>query len=88
MNGGGGNDTFRFNDAFGDDTITGFDANPAGGGQDRLDIAALGITAITFASGVAIVQQGANTLVTIGDDTITLNGVNVAAVTEADFILA
>ncbi|MCR6636864.1 peroxidase family protein [Devosia sp.] len=88
MNGGGGNDTFRFNDAFGDDTISGFDANPAGGGQDRLDIAALGITAITFASGVAIVQQGANTLVTIGDDTITLNGVNVAAVTEADFILA
>ena len=58
MNGGNNADTFTFAAAFGADTITGFDANPAGtgntAGQDRLDISALGITAATFAANVTI----------------------------------
>ena len=49
MNGGTGNDTFVFATGFGNDTISGFDANPTGG-QDLLDISGLGITAATFAA--------------------------------------
>ena len=77
MNGGAGNDTFVFAAAgFGGDTITGFDANPGGGGQDRLDISGLGINAAAFAGSVSIALVAGNTLVTIGADTIQLNGVN------------
>ena len=54
MNGGAGNDIFVFAPGFGNDTIAGFDANAAGGGQDLLDISALGITAATFAAEVTI----------------------------------
>ena len=55
MNGGAGNDIFVFAAGFGNDTITGFDAN-ATGGQDLLNIAALGITAATFATLVTITR--------------------------------
>jgi Ca2+-binding RTX toxin-like protein len=82
-----GNHTFVFGPGFGNDQISGFDAAP-GGGQDHLDIVEFGITAATFAASVAIAQDGANTVVTIGSDTITLLGANAAAVTETDFILA
>ena len=75
MNGGTGNDTFVFATGFGNDTISGFDANPTGG-QDLLDISGLGITAATFAANVTITDLGANMQVTIGTDTITLMGVN------------
>ncbi|MCK7481286.1 MAG: hypothetical protein M0C28_31950 [Candidatus Moduliflexus flocculans] len=44
MNGGAGNDIFVFAAGFGNDQIAGFDANLAGGGQDLLDISALGLT--------------------------------------------
>jgi len=90
MNGGADNDTFVFAAGFGADTINGFDANPTGG-QDLLDISALGITAATFGSSVLIQDLGANTLVMIGVDAILLNGVNGTApnvITQADFILA
>ncbi|MGE0741153.1 MAG: peroxidase family protein [Hyphomonadaceae bacterium] len=90
MTGGGGNDVFILGAGFGQDTITDFDANPAGG-QDRLDVTALGITAANFAARVTITDLGADTLVTIdGTDTITLLGVNgagTAVITSADFIL-
>jgi len=85
--GGAGNDFFVFETGFGNDTITTFDAAP-GGGQDLLDIRGTGVTALTFGAAVVIQQSGANTLVTIGADTITLVGVNSAAVTQADFIVA
>jgi Ca2+-binding RTX toxin-like protein len=85
--GGAGNDRFVFATGFDDDTIVTFDANPAGG-QDRLDISGTGVTSFTFGAAVSVQQAGANTLITIGDDTITLIGVNQAAVTEIDFILA
>ena len=97
LNGNAGNDTFRFEAGFGADTITGFDANPAGGGQDRLDISALGITAATFNASVALTATGgggANTLVTIaGAGSFTVLGAAPAGpvaqrVTIDDFILA
>jgi Ca2+-binding RTX toxin-like protein len=88
MNGGAGNDVFVFGAGFGGDTIqAGFDADPAGG-QDRLDISALGITAATFAANVTI-AGGANTLVVIaGAGSISLQGVAPAEITVADFLLA
>ncbi|WP_280283001.1 calcium-binding protein, partial [Pseudomonas sp. BN415] len=88
LSGGGGNDVFQFGAGFGQDQILDFDANPAGG-QDRMDIAGLGITAATFAANVSIADLGANTQVTIGANSITLVGVaDATTVTQADFILA
>ena len=75
---------------FGNDVITDFDANPAGG-QDRLDISAFGVTSATFMARVAIDDLGADTLVTIDQDpaqTVRLAGIgNAAIVTQQDFIL-
>src|SRR5262249_15754818 len=48
MDGGAGNDTFVFGPGFGADVINGFDANPAGTGQDLLDLRSAGITAANF----------------------------------------
>jgi Ca2+-binding RTX toxin-like protein len=85
--GGSGSDAFVFAAGFGQDGILDFDANPAGG-QDLLNVAALGITAATFAANVAITDVGANTRVAIGTNVITLVGVTDATtVTQADFIL-
>ncbi|NQD54632.1 calcium-binding protein, partial [Pseudomonas sp. CM25] len=66
-----------------------FDAIAAGG-QDRLDITGLNITAATFAASVTIADVGADTLVSIGAaDSIRLVGVaDATTVTVADFILA
>ena len=50
-----GNDTLVFAAGFGDDVVTGFDSNAAGG-QDRLDVTALDITAANFAASVSIAQ--------------------------------
>lgn len=65
------------------------DAAPAGG-QDRLDITALNITAASFAVNVSIADVGDDTLVSFGGpDSIRLVGVaDAASVTAADFILA
>jgi Ca2+-binding RTX toxin-like protein len=89
MTGGTGNDIFRFATGFGQDIITDFDANPAGG-QDRLHIAALGINAGNFGANVSISADAGNTLISFTGvtDTITLVGVNAATVTQQDFILA
>ncbi|OGB28861.1 MAG: hypothetical protein A3I16_03615 [Burkholderiales bacterium RIFCSPLOWO2_02_FULL_66_35] len=87
MNGGAGNDIFVFGSGFGQDVITGFDANPASG-QDLLNISALGITAGNFGANVVISAVGVDTFIDIGADSITLVGVNAATVTQQDFILA
>ena len=90
MDGGSGNDIFVFGPDFGNDTIRSFDAN-ARGGQDRLDISQLGVTADDFASKVTIADLGEDTLVTIGEDSILLQGVdgnNNDAITQSDFLLA
>ncbi|WP_271408500.1 peroxidase family protein [Pseudomonas sp. Q1-7] len=87
MSGGAGNDIFMFGPGFGHDVILDFDANPAGG-QDRLHVADLGITAANFAASVSITSQGADTLVTIGANSITLVGVaDATTVTLADFLV-
>ncbi|MCC7282643.1 MAG: hypothetical protein IT556_09690 [Acetobacteraceae bacterium] len=89
--GGAAADVFVFGPAFGSDTINDFDANPAGG-QDLLNIAALGITAATFAASVLVTDLGDHTDITIaGAGSILLNNVNgvgANAITQADFILA
>ena len=84
-----GNDVFQFAAGFGNDLIISFDAIAAGG-QDRLDITGLNITAATFAASVTIADVGADTLVSIGAaDSIRLVGVaDATTVTVADFILA
>jgi Ca2+-binding RTX toxin-like protein len=90
MDGGKGNDTFVFAAGFGDDTIRGFDANGRRG-QDLLDISSYGFDDPgEFAANVSIADMGNYTVVTIGDDTITLLGVTGAgnnAITQADFII-
>jgi Ca2+-binding RTX toxin-like protein len=88
MNGGSGNDFFVFAAGFGHDIIQDFDANPLGG-QDKLNVSALGITAVTFASSVNITDIGADTLVQIGANSITLLGIDDATtVSMTDFVLA
>ena len=99
MNGGANNDKFVFAKNFGDDIISlkGFDANPRGG-QDKLDFSAFKwIDDGNFDSAVKITVgqfDGAgaqDTRVSIGENTITLigvNGVNDNAITQQDFILA
>ncbi len=94
---GGGNDTFVFAPGFGNDVVTAFDANP-GGGQDQLDLSALGITAVNFGASVVITDLGTDMLVEIDVDglgtatgSITLQGVNgvgANSITQQDFILA
>ncbi|SDA59307.1 Ca2+-binding protein, RTX toxin-related [Pseudomonas sp. NFPP33] len=86
-----GNDILVFGPNFGNDTIIGFDANPAGG-QDLLNIAAFNLTAATFASRVSIADAGSDVLVTVnGADggSIRLVGVtDHTSVTITDFQLA
>ncbi|MNQ94597.1 Bifunctional hemolysin/adenylate cyclase precursor [compost metagenome] len=89
MDASSGNDIFLFAAGFGTDRITGFDVN-AGGGQDRINIAALNITAATFASRVTIIDAGADTLLNFGGaDSIRLVGVaDATTVTATDFLLS
>jgi Ca2+-binding RTX toxin-like protein len=91
MNGGAQNDVFVFAAGFGADTIQNFDADVGNGGQDLLDLTALGITATTFAANVTIADLGGDTRVTIGANTILLLGVNgdgANSIQQADFLLA
>ncbi|MCO6060364.1 calcium-binding protein, partial [Pseudomonas sp. MOB-449] len=85
---GAGADTFVFGAGFGQDRVLGFDANPVGG-QDLLNIAALGITAANFAANVVTTDIGADTRVIIGANSITLVGVaDATTITQADFIVS
>jgi Ca2+-binding RTX toxin-like protein len=87
MNGGADNDTFLFAAGFGNDTIGGFDSNPAGG-QDLLDIRAFGFTTLTGNVTIAAAGlTGADTLITIGADTVTLTGVLAGTIDATDFLL-
>ena len=90
LTGGWGSDTFVFAPNSGNDVVTDFDANPAGG-QDLLDISAFGVTSAEFAARVNIADVGADTLVTIDGNaaqTIRLVGIGIATtVTQADFLL-
>jgi len=88
LQGGGGLNVFRYLAAFGADTIQAtFDANPTGG-QDKIDLSALGVTSANFSTRVTIQANFTvglttnNTLITVKDaanvvlGTITLIGVS------------
>jgi Ca2+-binding RTX toxin-like protein len=85
---------YAFGLGSGQDIIQLFDSNP-GGGQDRLDVVARGITAANFASRVTIgsVTNPDGTIdvlvsFTGTTDTIHIQGIAANTVTSADFILA
>jgi Ca2+-binding RTX toxin-like protein len=97
INTGTGNDRIVLRVGFGNDSINQFDANPTGG-QDLLDVSALGINAFNFDASVTINDLGANTQVLINVDganlvtgSITLFGVNgtgANSITIQDFLLS
>ena len=89
LDGGLGNDILVFGAGFGADTVIGFDSDAAGG-QDLLDLTALGVTAATFAARVQITDSGDSlTVVVEGGGTFVLQNVaSTAQLTTADFILA
>ena len=90
LTGGLGNSTFVYAAGDGSDTISDFDAW-AVDGQDYLDISAFGITASDFATRVAVIDVGVDTVVRIDNDVfITLRNVTGDgdnSVSIADFIL-
>ncbi|HEV7257266.1 MAG TPA: peroxidase family protein [Bosea sp. (in: a-proteobacteria)] len=98
---GGGFNTVVYNaTGFGSDVVNSFDANAANGGQDRIDLSGLGITAATFASRVTLANVAGNAVLAtvLNADgslagTIRINAASVTngnnnQVTVADFILA
>jgi Ca2+-binding RTX toxin-like protein len=98
VDGGAGTDTIRVEGTFGNDVVNNFDANP-NGGQDRVDLSALGITAANFTQRVTIQSTGGfspDTRITVRNaqgvvaGTILLNNVNPnnGNVNQADFILS
>ena len=73
MTGGGQGDVFVFGGNSGADVITDYRV-----GQDHLQIGA--------ARDVAVLAQGADTVITFGDDRVVLMGVAADQITSADFI--
>ena len=81
-----GNDRIVLTAASGADRVVGFDSNSAGG-QDRIDLSGLGITATNFTSRVSMTAQGADTLISIvGAGTILLEGVAASTINGTDFL--
>ncbi len=83
---GAGNDVVVFAIGDGTNRVNGFDANPTGG-QDRLDVQALGISAASFAAAVVRTQVGGDTRIQIGSVVIILTGITVGTISATDFIL-
>ncbi|KMW57774.1 Alkaline phosphatase [Candidatus Rhodobacter oscarellae] len=85
MNGEGGSDVFVFFDGHGSDTIQGFEAT-----NDLEDIDLAGVAGLTsFAQMVAtnaITQVGGDVVIDTGTGTITLAGVSLGDLDQADFI--
>jgi Ca2+-binding RTX toxin-like protein len=80
----GGNDTLIFAAGSGADVVFGFDSDPAGG-QDLLNLAGRGFTAASIGGAITIAAAGADTLITIGPDTIRLFGVASNTISASDF---
>ncbi|MEL6208515.1 MAG: hypothetical protein AAFR47_24985, partial [Pseudomonadota bacterium] len=79
LTGGAEADTFRFEDAFGTDTITDF--------EDGIDVIDLqNITLVGGFGGLTITQNGSDARVDTGQGVIVLEGVDAADLSEADFI--
>ena len=89
LDGGLGNDILVFGAGFGSDSVLGFDSDPLGG-QDLLDLSALGVTSATFAARVHVTDTGTSlTVVVDGGGTFVLQNVaSTAQLTTTDFILA
>jgi Ca2+-binding RTX toxin-like protein len=84
---GPGNDTIVFGQFSGHDTVFGFDAN-ARGGQDKIDLTSLGLTAASFVTDVEITMVGEGTLLTLASgDSILLDHVAASSITVDDFLL-
>jgi Ca2+-binding RTX toxin-like protein len=84
LTGGAGADTFVFNTGFGKDVITDFTAGTVTG-HDVLNFSSA-IFATFGAMQAAATQVGANTVITAGANTVTLNNVTKANLVAADFI--
>jgi Ca2+-binding RTX toxin-like protein len=74
MQSGGGNDTFIFNGAFGQDRISGYD------GGDKLVFIGVQGAGADFDYSQHLSQVGADTLLTVGDNSVTLVGVGLGQV--------
>lgn len=84
MSGGGGADVFRFRDDWGVDTITDFEV-----GVDKIRMNEVSDLFDGF-DGLAIVQDEANTVITLVDDdtyNITLLNIEASSLSQSDFIL-
>ena len=88
LSGGNDGDTFIFESGFGNDIITDFDADAAGG-QDLIDLSRLGITASEFAAHVSVEDTGADIVLHVDNHgTITLKNIaNASQITVDDFVL-
>jgi Ca2+-binding RTX toxin-like protein len=89
LRGGAGNDVFAFQSGFGNDRIADFDANPSGG-QDHIDLSALGITSANFAAHVFAFNHMGGTMIVVNNyqQTIVLEHVKASTVTIDDFTLS
>jgi serralysin len=84
---GRGNDTIVFGKFGGDDIVFDFDSNPRGG-QDKIDLTSLGLTAATFAANVSITESSDGTLVSLlSGDSLLLKCVAASSVTMEDFLI-
>ncbi len=81
LTGGSGADQFIFSDGFGDDIIRDFEA-----GQDRLDFSNL--SDFTDAADVlaSATQLGNSVVIQAGDNSVTLQGVELSELNENDFV--
>ncbi len=84
LTGGAGTDAFVFVTGQGNDVVVDFDFDAAGG-QDLLDISGFGVNAGNFGAQVLVSQVGANTVIAIGTQTITLAGVSAVTIDHTDF---
>jgi Ca2+-binding RTX toxin-like protein len=83
MWGDAGADVFLFSEGFGSDVIHGFASS-----QDQIDLRSFGFGDDAFGSGaIAITEFAGQTMITVGDDQITLAGVNLANFNQSAIVL-
>ena len=81
----GGHDTIRYASAgSGTDTVRGFDASSAAG-RDFIDLTGRGFTQASLGTAIQIAASGADTLITIGNDSIRLTGLSPSLLTPDTF---
>jgi len=85
-----GHDTIVLKPGFGNDVVSGFDANQCGSqGHDRLDVSAYtSLTPDSIGTEIQIIGTGPHTIITINGDSITLLDVNANTIGKDDFIFS